>query len=258
MTLYGYPEVYATLLFPEPSLLEEIQEWIDEYLDGPCRSMLDPCCGPATWLMPFAARGIHVGGNDLLPGMIEEAERRLAPFSHELILGDMRRLSFERTPFDVAINFHSSIGHLPDRDAMAVHLTAVREHLRPGGLYFLGICVFDGDEADHEPEVLYESEPLTVPSGGLAAVRYESVCRDPLRSEETIRLLLLTSGVEGCPERLEEEYVLRALGAEAFRTLVDTVGGFDLLAVHQMDTVGRPDLGLFPDCGDVTVVLRRR
>lgn len=255
MSLYRHPEVYATLLYPEPDLLDALFGWIGKYLDGDCESVMDPCCGPATWLLPFACRDYEVAGNDLLPEMVAEAERRLAGTDAELTRGDMRELAFTKGPFDVALNLHGSVGHLPDHEAVAEHLAAVRDELRPGGLYFLGLCVFDGDEADETLEVLYESEPTPVASGGMASVRYESVLRDPVTSRETIRVHLLTQGVEGCPAELREQYDLRTFHAEDLRTLVEDAG-FQLLAAHGMEEDGFPDRGLYANCGDVTLVLR--
>lgn len=257
MGLYRHPEVYATLLSPEPDVFEHVLDWIDVYLDGPFGSVMDPCCGPGTWLLPFSVRELHVAGNDLLPQMVAECRRRLGAAA-ELTQRDMRALAFETGPFDVVFNLHSSIGHLADLAAAAEHLASVRDHLRPGGLYFLGACVYDGDRVDEDVHVLYESEPMYVPSGGMAAVRYESVRRDPVRCEETIRLHLLSRGVAACPESLEEEYVLKTFQRDALRDLLDDVGGFDLLAVHAMEEDGHPDRGLQPDCGDVTLVLRKR
>ena len=257
MSLYHHPEIYATLLYPEPDLLDSLFGWIGVYLEGPCESVMDPCCGPATWLMPFAFRDYRVAGNDLLEGMVEESRKRLAGLDAELTVGDMRALDFESGPFDVAMNMHGSIGHLPDQEAARAHLASVRDQLRPGGLYFLGLCVFDGEELDDEVDLLYESEPTVVPSGGMASVRYESVRRDPNTSRETIRVHLLTKDVVGCPEELKEEYDLRTFHAAELQALVEEVG-FDLHAVHAMEEDGFPELALEADCGDVLLVLKRR
>lgn len=257
MSLYRHPEIYATLLAPEPDVFEHVLDWIDLYLDGPFDSVMDPCCGPGTWLLPFVVRELHVAGNDLLPQMVAECRRRVGAAA-ELTEGDMRSLRFETGPFDVALNLHSSVGHLPDLSAVSSHLRSVRDQLRPGGLYFLGVCVYDGEHVEEDVHVLYESEPTFVPSGGMASIRYESVRRDPVRCEETIRLLLLSRDVADCPERLEEEYVLKTFHRDVLRGVVDDVGGFDLLAAHAMEEDGHPDRGLQPNCGDVTLVLRKR
>ena len=257
MSLYRHPEVYATLLSPEPDVFEHVLDWIDVYLDGPLESVMDPCCGPGTWLLPFSVRELHVAGNDLLPQMVAECRRRLGEAA-ELTEGDMRSLAFETGPFDVVFNLHSSIGHLPDLSGAAANLSSVRDHLRPDGLYFLGACVYDGALVEEDIHVLYESEPMYIPSGGMAAVRYESVRRDPVRSEETIRVQLLSSGVVECPESFEEEYVLKTFQRDVLRGLLEEVGGFDLLAVHAMEEDGHPDRGLQSNCGDVTLVLRKR
>ncbi len=257
MKLYAHPEVYATLLAPEPDLFQEVLRWLDLYMDGPRESVMDPCCGPATWLLPFSVYGHRVAGNDLSAVMIEESRRRLGEGA-ELIQGDMRALEFTGGPFDVAVNMSASVGHLPDLEAVTAHLRSVHGQLRPGGLYFMGLCVFDGDRVDEEVLELFESPPTLIPSGGMAAVRYESVRRDPATCRETIRLTLLTSSVAACPPRLDDEYELQTFRYPELLQLLEDLGGFDLMAVHAMEEEGYPDRGLHPNCGDVTLVLRRR
>lgn len=257
MSFYRHPEVYAVLLEPDPDIFADADAWIGRHLDGPARRVLDPACGPGNWLVRFAERGAAVAGNDLEPAMIAAARRRLAGRPAELTVGDMADLDFRTGPFDVAINVHSSVGHLPDDAAVVRHLRAVARHLRPGGIYLLGLVIDDGTALREEPEFLWQCPATRIPGGGMAAVRYESARRDPAARTERIRLHLLTKGVAGCPEALREEYDLRTFPAARLREILAEAGGFDVLAAHAMLVEGRPDVGLVHDAGDVTLVLRR-
>ena len=218
---------------------------------------MDPCCGPGTWLLPFAAQGLHVAGNDLMPGMVEEARRQIPEGDSEWTVGDMRDLRFQTGPFDAALNMHASIGHLPDLEAATQHLRSVHGSLRKGGVYVLGLVVNDQDRVDRNPMALFESEPIHLEDGGVASVCYESVLRDGIQGMERIRVLLLTAGVEGCPQVLQEEYELRSFRAEELSKIIDEAH-FELLATYAMEEDEHPEVEFGSNCGDVTVILRAR
>lgn len=258
MSIYAYPELYATLMYPEPELLEALFAWRERWLDGPFESVMDPAAGPGTWLLPFSVRGFRVAGNDIQPRMAAEMRRRLEGADAEVLEGDMRELPFRTAPFDLALNFHASVGHLPDDAAILEHLNAVARNLRPGGLYLLGVVLNDGESLETEPELLYESEMLAVPSGGMAACHYSSVERDHRRGRETIQVLTLTTDVPDCPERIEDRYVLRTHRPEEITGLLADCGAFDFLTVYSMSDTDYAEVELEPRNRDVTLVLRRR
>lgn len=254
MSLYDHPNLYAALLRPEPDLLQAVESWREDWLSGPFESLMDPCCGPGTWLAPFSGRKLALAGNDLSPKMIEEARRSIPDPGVEWTVGDMRSLGFRSAPFDMVLNMHASIGHLPDLDAVGEHLGSVRRCLRRDGLYFLGVVVNDGSAVDRTPRVLFESSPTELAGGGMAAVRYESIERNGRAQSETIQLHLLTCGVEGCPSVLTERYALRSFRSKPLKRAIEG-SGFEILAAHDMEVAGYPDVGLAPNCGDVTLVL---
>jgi len=256
MSLYHYPKLYSALLSPEADMLRDIFVWIGRHLDAPLRSIMDPACGSGTWLVPFAIKGYFVGGNDIEKRMIEEAERQLLVFPHELTLGDMRELSFSRT-FDVAINLDSSIGHLKNDEEIKEHLSSVQKSLRVGGLYFLGLFVLDGEERDDECELLYESETVTMSEGGHAKVTYKSLFRDPIARRERIHLEVVTSGMTGYPEFLQEEYDLFSFPMMRLLKVLEEVGDWEIVAVHSMEIIGNPLMTLEKNCGDIMLILRK-
>lgn len=256
MSLYDYPELYHVLLAPEQDMMDDLYAWMDRHLEGSCNRVMDPACGPGTALLPFAEDGCFVAGNDLAAGMVATAGKVLGEWPTELRQGDMRHLPFETGPFDVALNLYASIGHLPDDDAVAEHLEAVARNLRKGGLYFLGLTVCDG-EADTTPLQLFEAEPTPIPSGGMAAVAYESVYRDPPKREERIRVVVLTKGVAGAPPQLVEEYTLLTFSAEQLASVIARVPSLELAAAYAMEEDPRAAVELAPGVGDLTLVLRR-
>jgi len=256
LNIYRFPEIYLTLLPYDTELWDEVQSWLPEYMDGPCERVMDPACGPASWILPFAKQGKFVAGNDLEPMMIEEAQKQLAGYPSELLVGDMCDLQLQG-PFDLAINFESSIGHLPDHDAAARHFRSVHGLLREGGVYLIGVMVLDGDEPDESIEELYESQCLLLPSGGSAKVSYQSLFRDPLICSERISFLVETEKVPNCPEKIMGHYDLLTFPKAKVRELIEDTG-FELVAVRSADGYGYFAMELDYNCGDIILVLRKK
>ncbi len=261
MSLYDHPELYAALFAPDPEMWDGVRGWLGRYLDRPPRSLLDPACGPGNWLLPFAQRGWRVGGNDRNPAMCRYARQILAPFDAQISQGDMRELAFTASPtflpFDAAINLDASVGHLPTDADVVRHLRSVHAHLRPGGIYLLGITVLDLPRRQDKAEALFESEPMAV-GGGTVTVKYTSLWRDPALRRERIALEMHSRGVAHAPPLLREEYDLLTFAPADLRRCLAQAGGWTLLAAHDMTEDGFPDHGFHPGCRGVTAVLVTR
>src|SRR5262249_46371239 len=148
--------------------------------------VMDPACGPATWLLPFARDGLRVAGNDLYPEMVDWAKRTLAGHPCEITQGDMCDLHFRGGPFDVALEVGGGLPHLPGAAALLRNWRSVLTHLRPGGLYLLLLFVARAEELTG-PVLCHQSPWVSVPGGGRAAISYEIVRRDPAQGTELIR-----------------------------------------------------------------------
>ncbi len=190
--------------------------------------------------------------------MIERARKELEGHRAELTCRDMTRLDFRTGPFDLSINLAATVGHLATDAQVEKHLVSVGKHLRPGALYLLGLTVLEPADPDEEVWVLWESEPTSLPSGGMASVRYESIRRNGRRRRERIRVAVLATDVEGCPPAFKEEYTLRTFPPRTIERLLRRVDRFDLLAVHDMTDPQRGACALDGDSCDKTLVLRRR
>lgn len=208
MDLYHFPDVYNALRTPDNDLLARARHALDNLLDAKPASVMDPACGPANWLLPFARDGAFVAGNDLNPAMVEMARRQLQGRPHELVVGDMRDLRFRSAPFDVALEIAGTAGLLETSDDLARHLRSVGSCLRPGGVFLLTLLMLDHDAAT-SPGVTHEAGPIPVDIGGEAWVRYEVLrWRDGARICDMKRAVR-TRDVPGCPDSLEDHYSLR-------------------------------------------------
>src|SRR5688572_4035434 len=75
MDLYDFPQLYDALRGPDPGTLALIRRIFAEEVPGGVHSLMDPACGPGNWLVPFAAPGVRIAGNDLSESMVEQARR---------------------------------------------------------------------------------------------------------------------------------------------------------------------------------------
>lgn len=256
-SLYHYPFLYNTLLAPVPLMWDRTQEWIHRYLEGRFEKVLDPACGPGNWLLPFARNGLFVAGNDIEARMIEGARTLLSGFASELTVGDMRCLAMNSGPFDVAVNYDSSIGHLPDDEAVLQHFESVGQNLRKGGLFFVGLTVMDLPARTGEPMALFESGRVTIPQGGEASVVYTCDWRDPHLRREQISLEVQTWDVPNCPTRFHESYQLLTFPVERLRALLNSLTCLKLRAIRTLELFGFPEQELTRNCGDLVLILER-
>lgn len=102
--------------------------------------VLDLCCGPGIYLVPFARAGHQVTGVDLSPAMLTAAKSACveADVQVEIVEGDM--LTFRRPgAFDVVASMFSSFGYFDDhQDNMRV-LHNIHDSLVAGGQIVLEV-----------------------------------------------------------------------------------------------------------------------
>jgi SAM-dependent methyltransferase len=154
----------------------------------PGASVLDVPCGPGRHLLHLAERGMHVTGVDSTLEYLQEAERRLAGLSAELICDDMRSFVREEA-FDLVINLYTSFGYFDDpRDDMQF-ISNVKQSLRPGGRFVLELLTRETarEGQTSEQRVCGDGAQLTewarLADGGGAIERHFVVDRDGERLE---------------------------------------------------------------------------
>ncbi len=150
------------------------------------RSVLDIACGTGTLTARLARRFPEVAGLDASEPMLAVARRRsdLAP-STTFHCGEFGGFDLGRR-FDAAVCSSNSINYVADRAELGRALAAVRDHLRPGG-------VFAFDTTTEFGMRLLSGHYLHVVAGGTRfALRFSY---DPDSRRET-SAALLPSGVE--------------------------------------------------------------
>jgi SAM-dependent methyltransferase len=96
--------------------------------------ILDAGCGAGRDMAWFEAKGCHVTGIDLSPGMLAEARTRV---TGSLIEMDLQDLRLDDQAFD-GIWCNAALLHVPKAHVPSV-LASFRDALKPGGVLALGL-----------------------------------------------------------------------------------------------------------------------
>ncbi|HEX2955969.1 MAG TPA: class I SAM-dependent methyltransferase [Chitinispirillaceae bacterium] len=205
-SLYDYPELYDHIRTPDSETFDAVYNLITTTLGHAPRSIMDPACGPATWLAHFAGRGIKVAGNDIDPAMIESARSKCGKHIQELTVGDMCNLSFKTGPFDVSFELAGTCGLLSSEESFKKFLRNVKKHTRSKGLILLTLFFEEPQVSDRFPYLVGEWGPFSIVSGGKAWLRYEVLANHPLRNIDLVRRTVRVEGTDGNLDALVDEY----------------------------------------------------
>jgi SAM-dependent methyltransferase len=251
-SLYDQPGLYSALREPDPAMFRRVGELLDAQLEGERRRVLDPACGPGDWLRLFGQEGWDLGGNDSSLPMVSAARAKLSPYRAELTHGDMRRLHFATSPFDLATEVSGVVSELPDDGALVEHLASVANQLRSGGLYIVLLPRRAGEL--RTPARGYHSAPQPLPAGGEARIGYGLVQyderRETIQVERTVRLTRPDRTVR----ESTESYALQTGWPRRMPDLLTRVPALDLIA--SLDLPDDPDEGF--GVGESLLVLRRK
>ncbi len=200
------------------------------------RGVADLACGTGHLTLRLARRGYRMTGLDISTHAIEFVRRRATAESLpvRLLVGDMTAFRLPQ-PVDAAICMQDSQGHLLTNEALVAHLRAVRNNLRPGGLY-----VFDRLIPNRwaSPVVRWA---WTRARGGITVrtifrtlERYDPVaqiCDEKMRFEIT----------ENETRRsLTQRHKTRIVFPQELRGLVQLAGGLEFVAWFSSFSLSRP------------------
>ena len=104
------------------------------------RRVLEPACGSGRLMVEMAQRGWNVHGFDLEPNMVAFTKKRLATEGLRGTASAGNMAAFKaRGTFDLAHCLVSTFKYLLTEEDARSHLASVAAHLRPGGIYALGL-----------------------------------------------------------------------------------------------------------------------
>ncbi|MGH3251608.1 MAG: class I SAM-dependent methyltransferase [Trebonia sp.] len=164
--IYEEPELYelACAYRDIPAEASALQSWCATHLTGDAgaagvRSVLELAAGPGEHVRELARRGLRATALDWSPAMCAYAagQAKAAGVTLDVVEADMRDFRVAgpdgaRVRFDVAVTMLNSVCHLFTLEDLVRHLTAVRAHLVPGGLYIVELA---------HPADVFAPEPRT-------------------------------------------------------------------------------------------------
>ncbi|MDZ4829770.1 MAG: class I SAM-dependent methyltransferase [Phycisphaerae bacterium] len=282
MSLYATPSLYRAFFDPSDEMRASIDALVRMHRASPKqarpRRVIDPACGPATWLAHFAAQGATAVGIDIEPKTVAAANVRLAAETKKttksesranVVVGDMRSPPPSVVgPFDLAINPDNSVGHLGGLADVAAHLRAMHAllcdagpgHGRSHGAYVVGLAIREPKDSI-EAATVYERGPVELEGGGFAALRSETrglvdvKHPDGLRCER-IRHLIMTTGADGLAPFIVEQYDLLTFPLATLQSLLSNAGPWKIVDCRDATDESLPRKRVEPGCGDVLLVLR--
>lgn len=252
--VYDHPQYYD-LAFGSDWRAERdfLIRCFQKYARRDVKAVFEPACGTGRLMFRLARSGYSPWGVDLNAKAVAFCNQRLQ--QHQLpgkaILGDMRAFRLP-SRVDAAFNTINSFRHLASERAAADHLRCVADHLRPGGLYIIGL---------HLTPTLAsptDEEAWSARRGHLCVnTRIWNVRRDPRRRRERFQM---TYDVFTPTRQFQMggELVLRTYTARQFERLLAQVNAFELAATHDFAYRIQRTITVGPATEDVVYVLRKR
>ena len=258
LSLYDYPKIYDQVRTPDQETFGCIFNLVCDYLGKTPGSVMDPACGPATWLSPFAQAGVMVAGNDICPEMIATAREKCGGRSLEFLTGDMCDLRFTKGPFEVTFELSGTCGLLSNEDNFRCFLDSILVHTAFDGLILLTVFFHESQNYTHFPWVVGEWGPFTVQPEGNAWLRYEVIASEPLLNIDRVRRTVRTDGVAECSHPLIDEYDMFSWKEDHFWSFLSNFPQLELMTAFRYDE----PTGIVPCrkgtfCGETTVVFRK-
>ena len=146
--IYDEPEYYeaACSYRDVPAEVDALLRWSGKHHDPP-GTVLELAAGPAEHARELAKRGVRAAALDWSAAMCSYAasQAKAAGVALEIVEADMRDFRVAgpdgaQAKFDAAVTMLNSACHLFTLDDLVRHLTAVRAHLVPGGLYVVELA----------------------------------------------------------------------------------------------------------------------
>ncbi|MBS0207371.1 MAG: class I SAM-dependent methyltransferase [Planctomycetes bacterium] len=251
---YDYPEYYD-LAFADETQAEAdfIQAAIDRYARRPVRTMLEPGCGSGRLVTELASRGYQVSAFDNNRRALDFLRRRLArrKLSAHVFEADLVHFQLPRR-VDLVYNTFNTFRHLLTEQAAVAHLRKVAAHLKPGGLFILGLHLLP-------PDALEEcTERWRARRGATTAVFTLRVIASSRRlRRERLRVNMLVRHGQRTI-RAVTEFDLRLYTAAQLRKTVSAVPELELCDVFDFNYVIDEPMRLDNELSDTVLVLRKR
>lgn len=259
-----YDMVFDTGTAQEAGFLEAVAQRYAVPITEPSGPLhiLEPACGSGRLMAELALRGHRVAGIDLSDGMLAYARQRFADRqvprgSAKLLQGPMQSFDLHKHSqgrgYDLAHILVSSYKYLLNEQDAADCLRCVCDHLRPGGVFVLGLHLTEYE--DRDPAL----ERWRVQRDGLDVIcTIRSRPADvPRRIERVRSRIVVRSTKHDEPKRYETNWEFRTYDTPQLRALLSTEPRLQHVATYTFHhDIDRPTSIDGDDLG-VVLVLRR-
>ena len=251
---YDYPASYdmgfRDETGPEADFFEKV---FKKYAHGKVKTLLEPGCGSGRLVVEMADRGYQVTGFDLSELSLRYVQQRLTrkKLSAELLTADMSSFSLGKQ-FDAAFNTFNTFRHLTDEKSAKAHLKHIADHLRPGGVFILGLHLFPPGS---DP---MGSERWKVKKGKTEVVyTLKVLSTEPRKRIENLRIIMLIKTPSG-KRHLKAEFPLRTYNATQFKKILKSEPRFELCDVFDFWYDIDEPLKIDNEIVDTVVILRKK
>lgn len=251
---YDYPAFYdmgfRDETKPEADFFEQA---FKKYAQGPVKKIFEPGCGSGRLVVEMAARGYKVTGFDLSDTSLRYLQQRLnrKKLQANLRIADMSNFSLGQT-YDAAFNTFNTFRHLTDEKSAQAHLKHVADHLRPGGLFILGLHLFPPGCDPMGSERWKVKKGKTEVTYTLKVIDIE-----PRKRLEHLRIIMSIQAPTG-KRQLKAEFPLRTYNATQVKKTLQSETRFELCDIfdfwYQIDEPQKLDNEIV----DTVVVLRKK
>jgi len=188
--------------------------------------VIDLACGTGNVSFLLAELGWQVAGVDISHAMVAEARRKAAQRNATVtfVVQDAAELRLPPPPYDLCVSFFDSLNNITDPARLLQAMRAVRDHLRPGGLF-----VFDVNTR-YALENRFFDQACWDPRERL---RYDwRSAFDPATRLCTIRMRFLLREADGTVREFHETHVQYAYEEGELRTLLAQAGFVETETFH--------------------------
>lgn len=226
---YDFPQ-YFDMVFRDETAAEVdfFLAAFERFADGAVKRVFEPGCGSGRLVTAMASEGFDVTGIDLNVPSLNYLRRKLhrRGLTATLTQADFTNLDLPGA-FDAAFCTFNTFRHLTDEKSAVSHLKSVAAHLRPGGLYILGLHIIP---LDAEKQCIERWKA----SHGVTTVNVTLRVTDFNRRKRIEQIhVVLTARSPGKTIRCRTDFPLRLYTVEQFQQT--------LAAVPELQIVGSYD-----------------
>lgn len=236
MTVFNQYAKFYDAFYREKDYAGEVdylERLFKQYADKTVKTVLDLGCGSGGHSILLAERGYKAVGIDQSAEMLTVARQKSSGGNPEFIQSSLTEVALGRQ-FDAVISMFAVMSYLTENRDLLTAFRKIREHTRPGGLFFF--------DAWFGPAVLAERPAdryKIVENGSERIIRFAHPELDVLAHTTIVNYKVMHLLGDKVIEELNESHPMRFFFPREVELLLQT-SGFELLSIHTFMDETRP------------------